>query len=68
MYFVTELMFGYAVAIQNRSKLHIMVLTSSAFFPFMSETKSDWTFGFLCHEGRRGKGLDRTTNKYIAPT
>lgn len=37
-------------------------------FSFMSRNRPDWIFGFLCHEGRRLKGLGRTTNKYIPPT
>lgn len=55
MCFVTEFMFGYTVAIQNRSKIHIVILTSSTFFHLWAETGQTEFLGFCVMKGEDSK-------------
>lgn len=61
--FVTELMFGYSVALQNRNKIHRMTLVSIKFSHLWAETSQTEFLGFCV---MKGEGLGRTKNKYIA--
>lgn len=55
--FVTELMFECTVPIQNRSKIYIMVLTSSIFFRLWTETGQTEFFVSCVMKGEDAKDL-----------
>jgi len=54
MCFVTELMSECTAAIQNRSKIHVVVLRSSTFFSFMSrQVRLNFWFSVSWREKRQ---------------